>query len=128
MTLFQIGDYTLNSGLKSEWKIDCDALTDEDIETLAYIASQRLPPFSDVVGIPRGGLRLAKAMEQYTSYARFNLLICDDVYTTGGSMRRAYEEYTNQFPSISGLVIFDRNIDPLHHRPHWITRLFSSNT
>jgi len=35
MNLFQFGDFSLHSGSKSKWKIECDALTDEDVEALA---------------------------------------------------------------------------------------------
>lgn len=88
--LFKLGDYTLNSGFKSNYKIDADALSDNSWECIAYLLSLRLPPFGDVEGVPRGGLKLARAMEKYRSsvLGNFPTLICDDVYTTGGSMAR----------------------------------------
>jgi hypothetical protein len=44
--LFQLGDFHLHSGQKSKYKINCDALTDEDWRTLAMMLVERLPLFS----------------------------------------------------------------------------------
>ena len=113
--LFQFGDFTLHSGQRTDWKIDCDALTDSDIETLAKIISQRFR-FSRVEGVSTGGLRLAKALENYCSL-RERLLIVDDVLTTGASMekQRAGREAT-------GVVIFARG-----DCPAWVTALFQAS-
>jgi hypothetical protein len=35
MNLFQLGSFTLASGKSSYWKLECDALADDDIKTLA---------------------------------------------------------------------------------------------
>lgn len=95
LALFQLGDFTLNSGIRSPVKIECDALTDDDIETCAFLLSRRVDPFDVVEGVPRGGLRLAEAMEQYAAEPvpgregwAPRLLIVDDVLTTGGSLDR----------------------------------------
>lgn len=92
LALFQLGDFTLNSGIRSPVKIECDALTDDDIETCAFLLSQRVDPFDVVEGVPRGGVRLAEAMEKYAAEPipgrDRRLLIVDDVLTTGGSMDR----------------------------------------
>jgi len=44
-------------------------------------------PFSKVVGIPRGGLPLQWAMEEYITPGNHPWLVVDDVYTTGTSFR-----------------------------------------
>ena len=89
MHLFQRGDFTLSGGARSDFKIDCDALSDEDWDTLAYLAAKRLPKFGSVSGVPEGGLKFAKALEKYVSgYPDAGYLIADDVWTTGASMRR----------------------------------------
>lgn len=59
MNLFQHGDFTLHSGARSNFKIDCDALTDEDIDSIARIIVKWLPaPVRGVLGIPIRGVRL----------------------------------------------------------------------
>ena len=125
MNLFQTGFFKLHSGTASNFKIDCDALTDEDINTIALQLVQRLPKFRAVEGVPQGGLRLAEAMQKYTYTSQSDsglfveigwpLLIVDDVYTTGGSM----EEYRAGRVDTIGAVIFARK-----PTPHWVTPLF----
>lgn len=110
--LFQRGDFNLHSGVQSWLKIDCDVLTLEDLDTLAYLLTFRLPDFGAVEGVPRGGLRLAAAMEYYISDGP--LLIVDDVLTSGGSM-----EDHRAGRSAIGAVIFARR-EPAS----WITPLF----
>ncbi len=85
MSLFNRGSYSLHSGLKSDYKIDCDALSDGDLETIAFLLYKRLKPFSEMEWIPEGGVRLATKMWNYRCN-KGGLLIVDDVWTTGGSM------------------------------------------
>ena len=57
-----------------------------------------------VKGIPRGGIPFEKALKPYcTNDENDPLLIADDVYTTGTSMREVYEE------GAIGIVVFARN-------------------
>ena len=123
MSLFNTGYYRLHSGEISNFKIDCDALTDEDIDAIALQLIHRLPLFQTVEGVPRGGLRLAEALQKYTvprengwyKDVGYPLLIVDDVYTTGGSME---EHRAGRYEAI-GAVIFARK-----PTPSWITPLF----
>lgn len=110
MNLFQRGDFVLSSGLNSALKIDCDALSDEDIETIAWMIYGSLwRDFGPVVGIPRGGTRLAKAMRKYGRPDETDcVLIVDDVWTTGQSMEKKREELTSHRETI-GAVIFARS-------------------
>lgn len=117
MNLFQTGNFKLNSGKTSKFKIECDALSDAEIELFAELISDKVR-FKTVVGIPRGGLRLAKALEKYcTTDNTFPLptpvLVVDDVLTTGNSMEKYH---TNQ---TKGFVIFARG-----KCPKWIDALF----
>ena len=114
--LFKLGDLTLHSGSKSSWKIDCDTLTDADWVCLAKVAAERLPRFRRVVGVPNGGLRFAKALEQYITDGVTLELIADDVLTTGASM----EKERNEHPWYIGVVAFARGPCPA-----WVTPLFS---
>jgi len=123
MNLFQKQLVKLSSGTESDFKIECDALTDEDIECCAYLISKKVK-FKKVYGVPRGGYRLQKALEKYTTSNReLPILIVDDVLTTGKSMESFlnnsdwyYEELL--VPPI-GFVIFARE-----KCPNWIQTLF----
>src|ERR1700704_2776061 len=118
MNLFRLGKFELHSGQGTDFKIDCDGLTDEEIDALAYYGS-KLVKFSEVIGIPstRGGIdngaRIARAMLPFTSTGP--LLIVDDVLTTGRSMN----EMKKQYPNAIGLVIFARQ-----KPPQWVKTIF----
>lgn len=114
MNLFRRGNFTLHSGATRNWKIECDALTDGDWECLARMFSQVLPPFSKVIGIPRGGIPLAHALERYVSPEGCTLLV-DDVLTTGKSMEMGRLLY----PSAVGAVVF-----ACGPAPNWVISLF----
>lgn len=117
MTLFVDGEFTAHSGETLPFKIDCDALTDGDIQTLAAEIDRRCVLFRDVHGIPRGGQRIAEALDQYCTGSPLDpLLIVDDVLTTGQSMEEARARFG---PNTIGAVIFARG--PC---PDWITPLF----
>jgi len=120
--LFNIGEFKLHSGAISGFKIDCDALNDEDMESIAKIISEKLE-FSRVIGIPNGGLRLAKALEKYKENTG-SILIVDDVLTTGDSMAEQYDKLkeTNKDKDIVGMVLFARG-----KCPWWVISLFELN-
>lgn len=109
MTLFEQGDFTLHSGGKSKYRINCDRLADEDIALVAERLAELLPPFSSVEGIPTGGLRLAEAMKRYYATGPGVHVIVDDVWTTGASMIAARDAYTGPEP-VFGAVIFRRGL------------------
>lgn len=113
--LFRLGEVTLSSGQQSDFKIDCDALTDADLQCIAKLLASRLPPYNEVFGVPAGGLRLAAAMRKFGQEGEYPLLIVDDVLTTGASM-----ECKRADRNAVGAVIFARG--PV---PSWITPLFT---
>lgn len=116
MNLFQLGDFTLHSGEQSNFKIDCDALGDDDWDCIATLLWERIPRFRRVEGIPNGGLRLASFLERYSSCnPKDPMLIVDDVYTTGKSFKEVKGRYLN----VIGAVVFARN--PTWQ---WVTPLF----
>jgi len=92
--LFQKGDFTSHAGLPLKWKIECDAISDKEWETLAFMISDLSAPFSSVVGIPRGGVKLANALSKYVQPTGLPLVV-DDVYTTGTSFRDFIAEEFN---------------------------------
>ncbi len=114
MSLFRLAPIVLHSGKQSDWKIDCDALDEEDLCCIATLLARQLPAFGSVEGVPRGGLRLADAMKAFQTTGP--LLIVDDVLTTGKSMG----EHRAGRDDVIGAVIFSR----MSMMPVWITSLF----
>ena len=113
--LFRQGAITLSSGLASDWKIECDALTDEDWATLAHKIGQQYY-FGAVVGVPTGGLKLAAALQPYCRSGYPALLVVDDVLTTGASILKTMAEVSSPFPERGyftfGVVVFARGPCP----------------
>ena len=118
MTLFQCKKFTSHSGLELDFKIDCDYLTDSDIECIAKLIAKRTK-FGGVYGIPRGGERLADALEPYSDRRSKTLLIVDDVLTTGRSIEEARAWFDNGYWDITGWVIFARK-----KPPKWVNAVF----
>jgi len=112
--LFVDGDFVAHSGKTLSWKVECDALTVEDLETFAKIISSKVK-FSSVVGVPTGGNVIADALQKYCSSGP--VLIVDDVLTTGSSMETFREKI--DAPCI-GVVLFART-----DCPDWIKPVFS---
>ena len=113
--LFQQGTFQLHSGEVSRWKIDCDALTDNDINTLAKLIHKGIV-FGYVEWVSGGGERLGKAMLKWRNAYSSTLLIVDDVLTTGASMEKQRAGRTNTI----GAVIFARGVCPA-----WVKPLFA---
>lgn len=103
--LFQLGKVTLHSGQTSNFKIECDNLSEVDLETLAYLIAKRFR-FGEVYGIPTGGDRLAKILECYASWGP--TLLVDDVLTTGASMEKARRDLGPD-RKVIGVVLFARS-------------------
>lgn len=119
--LFQRGSFTLHSKVKSDWKIECDALERSDYKTLAELVHQQYR-FSTVVGVPTGGLQFADALLPYAEeLEQPRVLIVDDVLTTGQSMEKVRQIVELWGPAeIIGVVVFARG--PV---PDWVKALFT---
>jgi len=114
--LFQSGKFISHSGRELGWKIECDALTNEDWDTIVGLVTARFR-FRWVYGVATGGWRFAKLLEPYESGLPSDpVLLVDDVLTTGTSM-----EWMNDFTGLKviGVVLFARG-----HCPEWITPIF----
>lgn len=118
MSLFNLKLSTLHSGDKSKWLIDCNALTELDLQALALLGRKLVGPFGAVYGIPEGGLRFAKALLPLASPHHNTMLIVDDVSTTGKSLEEAQRLFAQMRP-IVGLVIFNRGKVPTWARAIW---------
>lgn len=99
-------EFTSAAGLKLPWKIECDALSDQEWEAIAKIMTPHLPEFGTVVGIPTGGIKLANAMKPYLTEGNKSVLITDDVWTTGKSMKNTAKLLNTRH--WFGLVVFAR--------------------
>lgn len=121
MILFEKKKWIMHSGTESNFKIECDALTQTDWDTVAYLITEHFS-FINVVGIPRGGLALEHSLKKYEG--TFGpLLIVDDVLTTGTSMEEMRDIYLERYKNnIVGVVLFARG-----KCPNWITPIFSMN-
>lgn len=121
MELFQLGEFTLASGARSHFKIECDALTPEGWAALAAIAVELLPDFREVRGVPRGGIPFADALRKYENPLSDRLLIAEDVVTTGGSMERFLASTAvGSFVDVIGVCAFARG--PV---PDWVTPVWA---
>lgn len=117
MELFENKTFVMHSGDIGHWKIECDALTDADIDTLALMISEKFN-FIKVYGIPTGAVRIEKALEKYRTAYSNNFLIVDDVLTTGASMEEA-KAAMNTPLNIIGVVLFARTSPP-----QWVYPVF----
>lgn len=111
--LFVDGEFVAHSGDTLSYKIECDALSDASIACLAKDYA-RHHQFGAIHGIPRGGLRLAAALEPYITEGP--VVIADDVLTTGGSMEQAR---IGKPETTIGVVIFARGLCPSWVTPLW---------
>jgi orotate phosphoribosyltransferase len=121
--LFQFGDFSLASGKKSTFKLECDAVSPEEWHSLARIARPILPAYGYVIGVPRGGLAWANIFQHYVTPGAKKVLVVDDVWTTGSSM--TYEASRNSLIDSTawhGIVLFARGPVPKN-----VTALFMLN-
>lgn len=117
--LFMSKCFRSHSGISLDFKIECDALTDQDITTLAKIISKKYK-YKHVYGVPTGGIRLANELNKYCNEKHERILIVDDVLTTGKSMEESKKDYTIITKTeIQGVVIFARG-----ECPNWIDPIF----
>ena len=121
--LFQSIDFKSHSGLNLNWRIECDTLSSSEWATLSNMIMESSPPFSKVLGIPQGGVKLAALLNEHaTGNEKDPVCIVDDVLTTGASMEHFLSQYSRNrdipFMAI-GWVVFARV-----KTPEWVTALF----
>ena len=122
MDLFQSVNFKSHSGLNLTWKIEMDALSDQDWFTIKKMIMEITPPFREAVGIPSGGVKLGDLLNEHaTGKEEDPICIVDDVLTTGESMEyflTQYQRNRRPFTAI-GWVVFART-----QCPPWVTALF----
>ena len=118
--LFQKVDFKSHAGLDLSWKIEMDALSDNEWKCIAHMIIELSQPFQAAIGIPRGGLKLSGYLNDYGSTQKESdpYLIVDDVMTTGGSMEVFKKEHFND-KYVIGWVVFARSKVPI-----WCDALF----
>lgn len=116
--MINFGWFSTHSKFQLPWKVDCDDLSDEDIESIARIISWKFA-FSEVYGVPTGGTRLADALRKYAIDKEYPALIVDDVLTSGKSMERLKQEIGG---NPIGIVVFSRG-----KCPNWVWSIFTVN-
>jgi len=122
MNLFQSINFKSHSGLDLSWKIEMDALEDQDWFTIKRMILELTPPFREAVGIPNGGVKLGELLNEHATGKEGDpVCIVDDVLTTGESMEYFLSQYwRNRRPFTAiGWVVFARIAPPL-----WVTALF----
>lgn len=130
ITLFRTGNFILHSGERSNFKIDCDALTQDDYKSLAVlIASKFIFHFAyAVAGGTNPSAKLVDELNRQCLSSETNMmLLVDDVLTTGRSMEEAKDNLMYDLEltesQIQGIVIFSRMKIP----PTWIFPVFTLN-
>lgn len=108
----------LASGRRSAFKVECDELTDEEVDAACDLLAMAMVPFGSVAGVPHGGARVAASLARYVDPTSRVSLVVDDVWTTGGSMQRFME--ANHLNAHRGAVLFARG--PV---PPWVTALWT---
>ena len=112
--MIRYGWFRSHSGLELPWKIELDEWPDFVWRSIAELIGTRVN-FSDVIGVPTGGLKLARYLEEWRTKSVVRRLIVDDVLTTGASM-----EALRRDPTDLGVVVFARG--PL---PTWVLSIFT---
>ena len=125
--LFEVGDFVSHAGKELPWKIECDAIRPEWWDALArMVMDYQERPFYKAVGIPRGGVPFAQAMNKYASGdPNDQIMICDDVFTTGTSFKEFIRENFPDWTMGQGYrwVVFARQ--PRYEHPHHVRALFT---
>lgn len=119
--MFKWKSFKSHAGLDLQWKIDCDSLTDEDWDCMAKLVHSMGIRFHDVMGVPRGGLKFAKALKPYCEAdPELHTLLVDDVFTTGASIEEVRHEHCDKIGQ--AVVLFARG--PC---PWWVMPIFNLN-
>jgi hypothetical protein len=110
-SLFQKKSFVSAAGIPLSWKIECDAMTNEDWQTIADICAPKMDQFFSVMSVPTGGNKLAQAFYKHITPKARVVLFVDDVWTTGHSMLCRIDQFSRvKTPreEVRGFVAFAR--------------------
>ena len=148
MDLFQKVDFKSSAGLDLTWKIECDAISDDEWKCIATMIMERANPFRSAIGVPTGGIKLAELLNEYGTGSYLDpVCIVDDVLTTGKSMEeykvraiKDEEERISICKTYTGvtrtkaeqdIIVNGSKVDPVgwvvfarNHPAEWISSLF----
>ena len=117
--LFQLGEFVGAAGQPLPFKIECDKLTRNEWRCIAEYAHDKLPPFGQARGVPRSGDKLAELLNIHRRPNCRTVLIVDDVWTTGESLRAFADDYIQRHRWAKdwiGFVAFARQRLPIKVR------------
>jgi len=117
--VFKFGWFTSHSGFQLPFKIDIGWWSEEWLDIAKIIAGKFA--FRSVYGIPRGGVKLAEALDPYCE-PNYPALIVDDVLTTGRSMLEARSRLGLDDEPVIGVVVVARG--PV---PSWVWPILTVN-
>lgn len=111
--MFRTGDFILHSGQHTPVKIECDNAVQDNWEALAKWAYEdlgaRFCHVTPVLDSNGNAGKFAAALRPYVDPSSHFLLIVDDVYTTGDTLRKHAARLTLAPPyALRGLVAFAR--------------------
>ena len=124
--MFKWQPFKSHAGKRLSWKIECDDLTQEDIDCLADLICMT-HSYRNVEHPPTKSANLINLVRKLSLHktpdGNYDYLIIDDVLTTGKSMEDIYIHLVeNHGKRIRGIVIFARS-----DCPHWIEPIFQLN-
>lgn len=135
MIRIDISEFSLHSGGKSFWKVDCDSLRPSELVIISGKIREMVGPYTRVVAVNSSlgsivyDLRAHMLSIKQVTPRVHTTLIIDDVYTTGASLISTYEvveqEYKNaglEEYEIKAVVLFNRSGNSL---PYWAHALFT---
>ncbi len=116
--------FKMHAGGMSDFKLECDALTEKDYDTLAFLISRKIS-FKKAYGVPSGGLIFAEKLNQYKDENSNNILIAEDVVTTGKSMEDFKQKLIKEDASLTNANIFGITAFSRGPLPFWVRSVFN---
>lgn len=122
--LITLSEFTSTNGVRLPFKIECNAIPDEWMMGFAFAIERMfadLGPPRLAIGVPTGGLRLAKQIDDsICSGIGQYILLVDDVLTTGKTITDWRDRLASSYP-VYGVVLFARRM-----LPPWCRALFTT--